>query len=297
MAAVVRHHPIFEKYGAWEGTVGADFCADFLGVKTRRSFYKGLAEQAASNGPYRPELPKINESYHEWIDVLEAVAAARETFTMIELGAGWGRWLVRAAIAAKHVNPLPCSLIGVEAEPTHFEWMKLHFTDNGLDPDQHKLTEAAASDTQGKVWFYTGSPGDWYGQCIWGPVTWRERFLEVFQGKRERIIDNRVLKQIKTVSLKSILRTVHRVDLVDLDVQGAEYIVLQSASKDLTKKVRRIHVGTHSPEIETSLRKLFGQLGWKNHYDFPIGRESETPFGTIHFGDGVQTWINPAMVD
>lgn len=36
-------------------------------------------------------LPAFDEEYFEWIDLLEAVTEATGEFTMIELGAGWGR--------------------------------------------------------------------------------------------------------------------------------------------------------------------------------------------------------------
>ena len=52
---------------------------------------------------------------------------------MIELGAGYGRWLVRAATALQQVKDLPFQLIGVEAEPQHFKWLLQHFKDNGLN--------------------------------------------------------------------------------------------------------------------------------------------------------------------
>ncbi len=63
---------------------------------------------------------------------------------MVDLGAGFGRWLVKGATAVRQCHgDLPIRLIGVEAEPTHFEWLKQHFNDNGLDPAQHELIEAA----------------------------------------------------------------------------------------------------------------------------------------------------------
>ena len=43
-------------------------------------------------------LPKVNGlEYFEWLDLLHAVQDARDRFVMVELGAGYGRWAVRAA--------------------------------------------------------------------------------------------------------------------------------------------------------------------------------------------------------
>jgi hypothetical protein len=76
----------------------------------------------------------LHEEIFEWIALAESVRAAREKFTMVELGAGYGRWLVAGAMLARRLRPgLPVKLIGVEAEQVHFAWMRRHFIDNGLD--------------------------------------------------------------------------------------------------------------------------------------------------------------------
>jgi hypothetical protein len=59
--------------------------------------------------------------------VFDALLEARKTFTMVELGAGWGRWLVSAACAARVQQlHLELRLVGVEAQPEHFRWMRKH---------------------------------------------------------------------------------------------------------------------------------------------------------------------------
>ena len=82
------------------------------------------------------------------------------------------------------------------------------------------------------------------------------------------------------------------VDFVHIDIQGAEYEVLYNARVDL-KKIKRIHIGTHSSEVEKNLRELFIELGWICKYDWPLNALSSTSYGDITFQDGVQTWINP----
>jgi hypothetical protein len=46
----------------------------------------------------------------------------------------------------------------VEAEPTHFQWMLQHFRDNGLDPADHDLIEAAVSERSGAPGFTSARP-------------------------------------------------------------------------------------------------------------------------------------------
>jgi hypothetical protein len=49
-----------------------------------------------------PSYPAINEEIFEWRMLLSAVLAAKGSFAMVEAGAGYGRWLVAGALAAKH---------------------------------------------------------------------------------------------------------------------------------------------------------------------------------------------------
>ena len=36
-------------------------------------------------------------------------------------------------------------------------------------------------------------------------------------------------------------------------------------------------------------------LGWLPRADYPCQTHAETPYGTIAFGDGAQTWLNPRL--
>ncbi len=235
------------------------------------------------------DYPPFDEEYFEWIGVLEAVASAREEFTMIELGAGWGRWLVNAATAIRRLTSFPCHLVGVEAEPTHFQWMASYFRENGIDPGAYELIQAAISDEDGEAWFYTGRPAKWYGQTLArGPdpkIGWQS--APGWVG----------VQKVHTVSLNRLLGRYERVDLIDADIQGAELKVFASARELLNQKVRSVCIMTHEPPevIEPGLRALFHSLMWENVYDYSCGSKNDTPWGIIAFRDGVQRWINPRL--
>lgn len=257
------------------------YSPNFLGVHTRRMFTQNMPKVATTIPPsceqfVQSKWPPVCEEYFEWIDLLEAVCQANQTFTMIELGAGYGRWLVNAAAALRQRGHHDFRLIGVEAEPTHFQWMKLHFAENGLDPNQHWLIEAAIATHQKGAWFSVGRPDGWYGQSVVSspkvcPATQR----------------------VKTVTLDSILARCDQVDLLDLDIQGLEYDVLAAARKKLHRKVKRVHIGTHNQRVEDGLRKLFSDLGWIKLADFSSSSTVETFYGRVSFQDGVQSWLNP----
>jgi hypothetical protein len=85
------------------------------------------------------------------------------------------------------------------------------------------------------------------------------------------------------------------VDLVDADVQGAEAEIFEAAGDALDAKVRRVHIGTHGPELEERVRRFFTSRGWQCHFDFAGGGLRETPWGPVLFEDGAQSWLNPVL--
>ena len=247
--------------------------------------------------------PPVDGEYFEWIDVLESVALARDRYTMLELGAGYGRWAVRAGAAVTQRGIRECHLIAVEADPVHFTWLQQHFCDNGLDPAQHTLIHGAISDQPGKILFYCQMPGrqdradQWYGQFI-------TRSNEELQTKGQEfyagfpVIEHKSgwkSIEVQAVTLRDLLQDLDRVDLIDMDVQGEELNIVRSAIDDLDRKVCRLHIGTHTHHIEKGLRKTLRRHGWICRFDYPVQSEAETEFGPIRFDDGVQSWINPRL--
>jgi FkbM family methyltransferase len=297
----LTHHPVLERFQPWSGKVDAGWSVNFLGVRTRDAFSAGMTGTLSSEGGWvETGYPSFDEEYFEWVDVLEAVVGAAETFTMIELGAGWGRWLMNAAAAARAYDRQHVHLVGVEAEPTHFRWMQQHFRDNAVDAESLTLIEAAVAAEGGRVGFHVGDPSAWYGQAIdpnppqpVPPASALRQLRALFQRRARG--DERAIVDVRAVTLASILDGLERVDLIDLDVQGVEADVLESAENTLTEKVKRVHIGTHSAENERRLRALFGRLGWEKVNDYPCGAEVDTPWGPIHFQDGVQTWLTPRL--
>jgi FkbM family methyltransferase len=275
------HHPVFTKFSPWRGHVPSDFIVNFLGVLTRTSYFAPYAEISRAYPADRlvaADYPQFDEEYFEWIDLLEAVAGAVGHFTMIELGAGFGRWTANAAAALRSLGNLPHTFVAVEAEPTHFAWLIEHLTDNRVDPANLQLVQAAVAGSDGTVGFHLehnqlNGPGEWYGQYIGGPHS------------------------VAAVSLRSLLQSLSTVDLIDIDIQGAELQVLAAAAEQLDLKVKRIHIGTHGHDIEAGLHSLFARLGWHCSHSFPCSGPAATEWGTIVFQDGVQSWLNPSFSD
>jgi FkbM family methyltransferase len=279
-------HPAFARFQPWRGVVERGYQTNFLGVQTPISYFEGMAEEP--RGEIVTTYPDANEEIFEWIDVLESVTGSDGVFTMIELGAGYGRWLANAA-AACHAIGRDYRLVGVEAEPTHFDWMREHLAHNGIDPTRTHLVCAAVAGRDGKAKFRVGAPGKCYGQRI---VRSKDEIRDWRTNWRGET------RHVPAVSLTSLFEEagLTTVDLIDLDVQSAEADVLEPAAELLARRVRRVHIGTHDPRSnEDRLRALFRGLGWECSYDFAFNSETATPFGHVLFGDGVQSWRNPHL--
>jgi FkbM family methyltransferase len=285
---------VLKKFRPWSGTVPAGYFAYFLGNVARADYWAFSKEVRAVYDRERHETfsaPSADDNIFDWLVMLESVVEATDGFTMAALGAGWGRWLVAAALAVKQYSNVPFRLIGVEAEPTHFGWMLEHFRDNGLNPDDHDLIEAAVSSQRGHAWFYYGKPDSWYGQSIIHDSTLAERAA----GRSETDYGGEKARRVRTIDLAELVSSYQRIDYLHMDVQGEEFAFLSSAPQLLSRKVKRVLIGTHSEDIERSLRRLFTDLGWRSQYDVPMNGQALVGEAVVTVGDGVQAWINPTL--
>ena len=293
-----QHHKIFDALTVYTGKPEPGFEIDFLGIRTRCEFSAGGIITAMPVHTLEP-----HEDYFEWIDLLESIMAAKDRYTMMELGAGYGRWSVRAAAALGQLRGLPFHLVAVEGEPKHYRWLEQHMSDNHIAPDARTLIQGVVSDHRDDVLFYVGrpsgerdDPASWYGQAIIQP---HEAVDEAPPGHYEGEEVFPLKSGWKSVKARSYLLTdilpeTDRIDLIDLDVQGEELKVISAAIEALDRRVARLHIGTHSHEIEAGLRELLSRHGWECKTDYPCAQTNETPWGPVQFVDGVQSWVNTA---
>ena len=277
-------HPIFAKYPKWQGTLPSGFMTNWSGALVRSSFYPAqLTEHLPKSSFAGPHSPIADEEIFEWIDVLEAIDQASGSFSMMEVGAGFGRWAVSAAVMLRRWRPMACKLIAIEAEPTHFQMLGDHLRDNGFITEDHLLIEAAVNATGLPVQFVTGHAETWYGQAI-------------VEGdfKDPAFPDARTI-ELPAIKLSSVLSDFHFIDLCDMDIQGAEAEVVEESIELLSERVRRLHIGTHGHEIEKRLRSVLSEAGWSCSRHYACNSSVETEFGPISFVDGVQSWQNPRL--
>jgi hypothetical protein len=97
-----------DQFPPWSGEPEPNFFRDFLGARTRTSYLPPNYASFAGTVQGRPGIDRagIAHDAFEWAGVLRAVAEAKGSFTCIELGAGWGPFLVGAAKAAQRLESL-----------------------------------------------------------------------------------------------------------------------------------------------------------------------------------------------
>jgi FkbM family methyltransferase len=284
---------VFSSISAWHGLAPAGFDVNFVGQTTNVHFNKGWDDaERLSDRQAWPPCPSQDSETAEWECLLASLRAAGDQFVMIEAGAGYGRWSVGAACAARMLRAgLPMFFIGIEAEPRHFEWMVQHFRDNGLDPANHRLVQGAVAATDGEARFVVGDdPSAWYGQA-----------MVHASGHAESAWPSNMLVTVKTFSLETLLGDVDIVDLLDCDIQGAEAEVIPAAMNLLNGRVKRAHIATHfsdsnnSTVIDAPLYELFAANGWRCEAHHPPNTTETIGGIDVHFDDGVQYWVNPRL--
>jgi FkbM family methyltransferase len=270
---------VLGRFPPWKGQADGRFVYDFLGVRTDPRFRPQFRAQPA--GALRTDYPRPQYDYFELIFILESIVALGSGgLTVMELGAGYGRWLVAAHHAARTISLEPVRLIGVEMVPRHFDWMHEHLRNNGIDPGEHRLIHAAVSDLDGGAWYRPEADTDTaYGSHLSGRATQ----TDPRKGDMEKV---------PCIGLAGLLRSVGNVDLIHCDIQGEELRALGGSLDELCRRVRYLVVATHSRRIHRRLRALLTSSGWECRYDFGVRKRERTPFGDVRFLDGLLACVN-----
>jgi hypothetical protein len=282
---IVIDPEIFRLFRPWSGWVSEGFFADWTGIKTRADVWAFSADvlEIFKKGRYeRHDVPITQEHVLDWASLAQSVQESSELFRMAALGAGWGRWLAAGSALASQVGH-DYRLLGVEAEPKHFEWLLRHFRENGIAENRYIAVNAAATGKPGDCWFETGNPQGWYGQSVRSDEDAREQQVQ--------------LRRTKGITIGGVLELLSPLDYMHMEIQGAELDFLSCRPELLDAKVRLLNIGTHSARIEVGLRQLFKRLGWECLYDVRLGSKHRLRVGdkvvpSVKFGDGVQVWRN-----
>lgn len=266
------------------------FATSYLGARFRAYFTPNLFPGKTNHRP--PD----GVDHFEWKALLESVASAGDSYTMVELGAGFGWWGINAAVALNRESPgKPGKILLVEAEPQHYEYLETAIADNPLPGIQYETIRAAVGPTSHRDWFYTGRSSDWYGQRL--ILDYHREHLQAgrdehvrWDGSKLKTSDGYELSEVEVVSLAEILGNCEQIDLLDIDIQGTELEVIRSTPNAVLSKCRRLYISTHSAEIHAALLDTLG-ADWQLAGSFPPETTVQTEVGPVELVDGVQHWM------
>jgi hypothetical protein len=172
------HHWVFDWFRPFSGLVPPGYSVDFIG-----SIKRDFDWDAASTFEARlvtADLPPIGEDYFEWIDLLEAVFDASETFRYAEVGASFGCWSPRALRAARSRGVEKAMALMVEADPKHAQMIADHMAANGIAPNDYRVFELAVGAGEGLALFCVVKPQE---DPETSHLSWHGQFLVNLQGK------------------------------------------------------------------------------------------------------------------
>jgi hypothetical protein len=259
-----------------------DHLVNYLGVAINAGkFFPQIGLPSIVEGP--PIPANWHADMAEFGGALRAVDLAGPTFTMIELGCGWGCWMNITGAAARQAGKTPY-LMGVEADESHIGFASESLSTNGFSNDQFKLFRGIAAASSGRALFPLQSGGHWGLSPIFGVSAQQEQDM-LASGKYEAL---------DTVALSDIIGS-RTLDLLHMDIQGGETELVRSCLDVLRERVAYIVIGTHSREIEGELFKLLSSQGhWALEIERPaILHVKYNAFAT--YIDGVQAWRNTAL--
>ncbi len=261
------------------------YVTNFLGVvvdpKVFPPFLTGLAgqiEQIPIPGNWHSDIA-------EWGAALRAVDLARNTFTMIELGCGWGCWMNSTGSAARRQG-LDVHLIGVEGDQGHLAFARETCDINGFYGSAVTLIHGVAAGQSGAALFPRQDiPGtEWGSQPIFNAGA----------GKRLKAVKSGKYDELPMVSLAEIVAPYSRIDLLHIDIQGGEADLVSACLPTIAEKVAYMVIGTHSRQIEGRLCETLLQAGWRLEMERPaLLKHGMVPVVTV---DGVQGWRNPKLL-
>ena len=257
---------------------------NYLGVATDVGYVGAFAH--LSGVVEAPPIPCNNHAeLVEWAAVLRAVELASDRFTVVELGAGWGCWMVNSAVAAKRLG-LDVLAIGVEGDEGHASNIADHCAKNGITSEEFRVEIAVAGASEGVALFpVVGNSADSYGQepRFFATQDDADAFLRSTSARYDAM-------PIRT--LDDISASAKTIDLLHIDIQGGEVEFLRSSQETLKRKVAYIVVGTHSRKIDGDLIELMQSHGWRLEFEKPCTIQIDGAGNVLNIRDGTQGWAN-----
>ncbi len=260
-------------------------CTNFLGVRIDPKFLPSVLSSMVGQIDRVPIPGNWHADTAEWAAALRAVDLAENTFHMLELGCGWGCWMVNTGVAAKAAG-LKVHVAGVEADAGHIEFAREACLLNEFTEDEFELRRGIVSADAGTALF----PRQEQAGEHWG----NEPILNATPAKLAELNATGRYDQLPTIGLSELTDNSGRLDLLHIDIQGGEADFIRSCREELSALVAYLVVGTHSREIEGQLFETLLTAGWQLEIERPaILNVDKEPYPKI---DGLQGWRNRRLI-
>lgn len=199
---------------------------------------------------------KQDDHFFEWSDLIAALlnaktaaaggTVAKRRFNMLELGAGWAKWIVDAAALARQLKFEPgyVAAVGIEAQPDHCKMAEEHMAANDAASKGASMMCAAVGAEDGELEF----PIDNSGGAFKGAGKFGYGAQMILDGKRWGDV-----RKVKAIGICSLVKLAAfggaPIDFVSLDVQSFEHAILnEDAVSCMDSMVRLVHISLHRVE-------------------------------------------------
>lgn len=294
---------IIRKFATHKASTGTNHYTDGFGVKTLYECVPFV--DPTSLNIERLKFPVPDDGFHaeaiEYIALTDALNRSnlKGSFCAVEIGAGWGPWITAAGVIARHRGCKEIKLVGVEASSQRFPLMCRHLEMNGLRPcggaGEDKQQENIFTRLyQGAVWTHDG--------VIWFPASDVEDMGAAATTSNEGADYRGAKSENQSVpcrKLDTLLHDLGSVDFMHIDIQGAEFDLLQDSIDWVSNNVKTLMIATHSRSIEGRLIDLLFEYGWQLHREKPCRVDWNKTCSLVGrtVVDGSQYWLNTRLAN
>ncbi|MEB1530127.1 FkbM family methyltransferase [Xanthomonas sp. WHRI 7945] len=261
------------------------YLVNFLGVAIDPKFFPTILSARAGEVEPLPIPANWHADIAEWGAALRAVDLAGESFTMAELGCGWGCWMNNTGVAARK-SGRKVKVIGIEGDGDHVQFAREALGTNGFADDEIDLRRGVAAATSGIALF----PRQDVPGTTWGS----EPIFGASEEQRSQAVEAGSHDEIQMLSLAELLERYPRIDLLHVDIQGGEADLVEQTLSLLSEKVAYILIGTHTKQIEGRLFEAFTAAAWQLEMERAAIFDIADGAPRIRV-DGVQAWRNPRL--
>lgn len=259
---------------------------NFLGTIVDPVYFGSLLAGKAGSIEDVPIPGNWHACVAEWGACLRALDLAQDSFTVVELGCGWGCWLNNMAVAAR-TSGREYELVGVEGDHDHLAFAKETFRENGIPPERVTLLAGVAAAQEGVALF----PRQKHKGASWGlkPV------FGATESQRNAARRSKSHDELPMHSLAHVIGQRPRVDLLHIDIQGGELDLLAGSLPILTEKVAYMFVATHSRAIERGIHRILREGPWMLEIERPAIYKMQMTGPRLKI-DGVMGWRNARLI-